>query len=108
MMLTDLSTWGVPITMFLGTIGLVWSAAWWLSAKLSDIKKIMFDRLELMQMTVLDKIQYHERHDDERFHDLQNDIWAIKVRNATIDGQRRVYDNNNYNHKPSKRKQTTT
>lgn len=58
---------------------------------------MIFDKLDELN----DKLQYHERHDDQRFHDISdnlnkrfnetyNDIWAIKVRNATIDGQTRA------------------
>lgn len=96
-MLNDVSTWGMPLTMFLTSIGLVWSMAWWLSGKLSENKKLMFDRLEKMQDIILSKMDYHEKHDDQRFHDMWNDIWTIKVRNAAIDGLTRVENKTNIN-----------
>lgn len=84
-MLNDISSWGIPITMFMGTIGLVWSAAWFLSNRLSESKREVFNRIEKLQETLLDKLEYHERHDDQRFRDVTNDIWTIRVRNAAVD-----------------------
>lgn len=35
---------------------------------------------------ILDKLEYHERHDDIRFSQLHDSIWDMKVRNAAIKG----------------------
>ncbi len=74
-----------------------WTLAWFFSAKLSDIKSKLFDRIDLLQRTLTDQLQYHERHDDARFQALGNDIWAIRIRNAARDGDtlapRVVYKN---------------
>lgn len=41
----------------------------------------------------MDKLDYHEKHDDSRFNDLKqdiysvtNDVWALRVRNAAREG----------------------
>ena len=48
-----------------------------------------------MQKVILDKMEYHERHDDQRFHEMNKELWTIKIRNATIDGRRRKLEKNN-------------
>lgn len=34
---------------------------------------------------ILNKLEYHERHDDHRFDNIRKDIWEIRLRNAGID-----------------------
>lgn len=85
-MLNDIQTIGVPLATLGAIIGIVWYANSWLNRQFSETKKVIFDRLERMQEAILNKMEYHERHDDQRFHDINNDVWAIKVRNAALDG----------------------
>lgn len=63
------------------------SSALWLSRQFSGIRNLVYEKTEQLKEFIIDKIEYHEKHDDRRFHDLGNDIWAIKLRNAGIDGQ---------------------
>lgn len=87
-MLNDIQSFGVPLATLGTLIGVVWYANSWLNKQFSDTKKVIFERLDRMQEAFMGKLEYHERHDDQRFHDVTNDIWAIKVRNAAIDGIR--------------------
>lgn len=52
-----------------------------------------------MTEKILEKLEYHEKHDDQRFNQItseiqnrstsfMNDIWAIKLRNAAIDARK--------------------
>jgi len=67
---------------FLGTVvTAVWSLAWWLNGHFNNIRK----DVTLLGKEILDKLEYHERHDDTRFSQLRDDIWDIRVRNAAID-----------------------
>lgn len=79
--------WNLFVTAggFIGTlIAAVFAAGLWLSRQFSILKDFITEKLE-----------YHEKHDDERFHEVEkrfssirNDIWEIRVRNASIDGRR--------------------
>lgn len=51
--------------------------------------------IDEMKAEVLTKLEYHEQHDDTRFNQIaerfiafNNDVWALKVRNAASDAQK--------------------
>ncbi len=68
---------------FLASVGAsVWSLAWWLNGHFTNIRKDVY----LLGKEILDKLEYHERHDDTRFSQIRDDIWDIRVRNAATDG----------------------
>lgn len=56
----------------------VWSLAWWLARQFSLVKD-----------AILEKLEYHERHDDVRFDAITKDLWEIRVRNASVDNLKR-------------------
>lgn len=60
----------------------VWSLAWWLNGHFNNIRK----EIAFLGKEILDKLEYHERHDDTRFSQIRDDIWDIRVRNAAFDG----------------------
>lgn len=60
---------------------------WWLSKQFSAIRNLVYERIDKVEDTLLTKLEYHERHDDERFSQISNDLWAIRVRNAARDGE---------------------
>lgn len=66
-----------------------WSlwAAWWLSKQFSTQRTYFFSKLEKVEENIISKLEYHERHDDQRFASITNDILTIKVRNAIRDGE---------------------
>lgn len=71
----------------------VWSAAIWLSRQFNGVKNFASDikdsinlRMDLGIKQIIDKLEYHETHDDQRFANMGNDIWLIKLRNASKDG----------------------
>lgn len=70
---------GVIIAMVTGQ----WRLSNWLTRQFSDLKKEMYSIKE----EVLKKLDYHEEHDDQRFQNLHDDIWTIKLRNAAKDVQ---------------------
>jgi hypothetical protein len=78
--------------LFLTVFGAVWSLAWWLSGQFTAIRNLVYTTAEKTRDTILTKLEYHEKHDDTRFngiHDriknLGDDIWDIRVRNASRD-----------------------
>lgn len=80
--------WISPTLNLLGIAVILISGVWWFQSQFSHIKSYFFSELEKLQINVLNKIEYHERHDDKRFADLRDDVWEIRLRNAAIDGRR--------------------
>lgn len=81
--------WNLLVTIMavLGSlVAALFTSAIWLSRQFSGVRSLVYDKTEQLKEFIIDKLEYHEKHDDRRFHDLGNDIWAIKLRNAAIDG----------------------
>lgn len=70
----------------IGTALFVWASAWWLAKKFSGVEGTLFKKIDALEDNILRKLEYHERHDDERFSQVRNEVWDIKVRNAARDG----------------------
>jgi hypothetical protein len=85
-MFDQLNTFGMIAGLFLTVFGAIWSLAWWLSGKFSEIRNLVYISAEKTRDVLLTKLEYHEKHDDSRFADIRNDIWDIRVRNASRDG----------------------
>lgn len=83
--------WVTPASnfiMFLFTIGgATASLAWWLSIQFSKQETRFTKQLVELQSTIIEKLEYHERHDDLRFGEIRGDVMDIRLRNAAIDGQ---------------------
>jgi hypothetical protein len=62
------------------------SLTWWLSGQFSGVRALVHERVDLVEKAILDKLEYHEKHDDMRFSGISNDLWDIRVRNAAKDG----------------------
>lgn len=67
----------------------VWTLAFWLNGHFNGIRKEIVE----MSKDIISKLEYHERHDDDRFSNIRDsvlqvrdDIWDIRVRNAAFDG----------------------
>src|SRR5713226_3628121 len=72
-----------------GTIvGTVGSLTWWLGAQFKITRDLIFK----VKDEIIAKLEYHERHDDERFLSIRNDIWEIRLRNAALDGKKHSHD----------------
>lgn len=64
-----------------------WSmwASWWLSKQFSQTRNLIWSRGEEVKKGIEEKLEYHEKHDDQRFSEIRNDLWAIRIRNAARD-----------------------
>lgn len=71
--------------LFLTIFAAVWSLAWWLSGKFSKIINLIYTTAEKTREVLLNKLEYHERHDDDRFSQIREDLSEIRVRNAAKD-----------------------
>lgn len=65
---------------------------WWLSNQFEHNRKHTYQVVKEMKEEIFMKLEYHERHDDarfgqvdDRFGRLRNDIWEIRLRNASKD-----------------------
>lgn len=75
---------GLAVGVFVG--GTVWALAWWLSGQFSEVRNLVYQQMTRVEQSILSKLEYHEKHDDSRFNDVRNDLWDIRVRNASKDG----------------------
>lgn len=75
---------GLAVGVFVG--GTVWALAWWLSGQFSEVRNLVYQQMMRVEQSILSKLEYHEKHDDSRFNDIRNDLWDIRVRNASKDG----------------------
>ena len=81
------------VSLFLTTIGAVGTLAWWLSVQLNKIKDLVYIqiketsiKIDQMERILMEKLEYHERHDDKRFGNIRDSLWEIRLRNAASDG----------------------
>lgn len=82
--------WIIPVvtllTILLSVSGSAWALRGSVYNEFSKVKDNFYVRLDSMEQNILDKLEYHERHDDRRFDNVNNDLLTIKLRNAAIDG----------------------
>jgi len=64
------------LTAIFGVLGSVAGVVWVLSGRFNTIDRSIFQT----QQKILDKLEYHERHDDQRFGEVQNDLWMLRTR----------------------------
>lgn len=76
----------VATGIFVG--GSVWGLAWWLSGQFSTIRDLVYEQISKTGEAILEKLEYHEKHDDSRFEDIKRDLWEVKLRQAG--GLRRI------------------
>lgn len=65
-----------------GVVATVATMTWFLAGQFNKMRlytEVMFEK-------IMNKLEYHERHDDQRFGELRDDIWEIRLRNAAKDG----------------------
>jgi hypothetical protein len=71
----------VATGIFVG--GSVWGLAWWLSGRFDVLTKLIYESINKTEAAIMNKLEYHERHDDARFDDLKRDLWDVKLRQAS-------------------------
>lgn len=79
--------------MFLTIFAAVWSLAWWLSGEFTKMRSLIYAQIEKLGTSIFQKLNYHEKHDDQRFQSIDNrflslrdDMWEMKMRNAAVKG----------------------
>lgn len=83
----------LSLGLFGGFIVGCFSLAWFIFSQFSNNRKLLYEAIKEVTSTILAKLEYHERHDDERFIALaevdrqtSDRIWNIELRNAAKDG----------------------
>lgn len=69
-------------TSIFTAFGIVISMTWWLSKQFSNIRHLMYDKIDGMEGRIVQKLEYHERHDDTRFNAITNDLWELRLHDA--------------------------
>jgi hypothetical protein len=80
----DFATLATIVAWIAGAATFIGSMVWWLASQFRVTRDLIFQSKE----DILKKLEYHERHDDDRFQNVRNDIWDIRLRNASIDGKK--------------------
>jgi len=73
--------WGGVSPLIIGQLtimGFVWGFAIWLSRSFTKVYEKIQKSLDMM----ITKLEYHEEHDDKRFSQITDGLWAIKVESA--------------------------
>lgn len=79
--------WLIPaLGLYLTTVSLIGGIAWKQANQFSDMRSSLYNKLEKVEGNILDKLEYHERHDDQRFSDIKNDFWMLRLRLASKEG----------------------
>lgn len=77
----------IPDLYYISSIAVTLAGAlWYLQGQFNSTKNFVLVKTDQLQKAILDKLEYHERHDDQRFSSVRDDLWEIRVRNAAIDG----------------------
>lgn len=74
-------SFGTAVTL----LGFGWMAQSYLNRKFNETHDALNQQLGSLEKNIIQKLEYHERHDDERFSAIDKAVWEIRVRNAARD-----------------------
>lgn len=75
--------WAVLVGIYCSLLCAGWGFSIWLQKQFN----LVYVKLEAVRDVVLSKLEYHERHDDNRFEAVRKDIWELRLRNASLDAR---------------------
>jgi hypothetical protein len=61
-------------------LGSVWGFSIWISKQFNILRDLIYTKIDQLEDTIMKKLEYHERHDDTRFDNLQKDMFELKLR----------------------------
>lgn len=67
------------VVRFATVAAVVWSAAWFIFRQQILLKDLIYKKFEEIKNDLLDKIEYHERHDDVRFDNMRKEFIDMRV-----------------------------
>jgi len=56
-----------------------------MASQFTGVRKLIHQEIGRVEANVLQKLEYHEQHDDQRFNTVNNNLWEIRIRNASKD-----------------------
>lgn len=79
--------WLLPVlTLSFTVLVFVGGLGWKQANQFGIMKSSIYEKLEKVEGNILNKLEYHERHDDIRFADIKNDFWMLRLRMAANSG----------------------
>ena len=72
-----------------GVAGTLVTMTWWLSRQFSSQTERFFNKMDSLFEKISIKLDYHEKHDDQRFSEIKDDLWEVRVRLAGHEAQKR-------------------
>jgi hypothetical protein len=67
-------------------ISAVWGHALWLSGQFKSVYKAIDIKFDKILDSITEKLEYHERHDDQRFGHISDSIWELRLQQAINSG----------------------
>lgn len=74
------------VATVISIVGSIAGLGWFMSRQLAHIKDFVYSTSETVKKSMIEKLEYHERHDDKRFSDIVDDIWELRLRYAAVEG----------------------
>lgn len=91
-----MEAWLQPLGMALATFGSIMTSTWflqsWLNRQFGDTRRLVYEKTDQLTKMFSDKLEYHEKHDDQRFTDINNNIWMLRLRTAAFDPRINIKD----------------
>lgn len=79
----------LAITLVTGAASLAASSSfitWFISREFSRNRELMWKQIAASEKRITDKLEYHEKHDDDRFIERDKRLWALEIWKAGITG----------------------
>lgn len=76
-----LQTLAIPASLLVFGSGL----SWFISSQFTSVRKLIHEETNKTKLELINKLDYHEQHDDRRFDSITKDLWEIRVGNAARD-----------------------
>lgn len=64
----------------------VWGHALWLSGQFKSVYSAIDIKFDKILDSISEKLEYHERHDDQRFGHVSDSIWELRLQQALQTG----------------------
>lgn len=71
-----------------GVISTVGIMAWRLNSQFNANREYFSMKMEAVVEKILNKLEYHERHDDKRFAEIRDDIWEVRLRQVAVNSRK--------------------
>lgn len=71
---------GSVISSLMAMGGIIWKFSAYLAHSFADVKDLINTKID----AVLNKLEFHEQHDDKRFGDMNNSLWELRIQNALL------------------------